>query len=342
MENKRKSPFAVEYYARPIAKENKLDMVIADASYILDEDLEEVLEVRYQRLKDSLKLLKSNAGSTVATIDAHIGLMCAMMVGLHRFGVDRAGVDDWLYENMSHALALYGEQQKNAKYSWAETRKKILEGNNMGKLTPPAGVPNFFGKLLRGSINGSLTVFEYEHGRAMVDSVGHVSFWQPVENAQEPAHPHCDRGMYMFMIPPTGYTACYCPNEMLTDYKVSDISQDGVHFYPVIEPAQKGKRLGDDFLLKRMVAMVAQISAKTNGRVDQRTYVLEECSELIKELTKDIRDKGERAAIVEEAADVLGTIEILLAIMGVDKAQIPEIIRAKRKRALSRWTNNEL
>lgn len=66
-------------------------------------------------------------------------------------------------------------------------------------------------------------------------------------------------------------------------------------------------------------------------------YVIEECAELVKELTKDRRGKGDREKIVEEACDVLATIGIMLRKYGVPEEDVEEKVRFKCRRAIERW-----
>lgn len=66
-------------------------------------------------------------------------------------------------------------------------------------------------------------------------------------------------------------------------------------------------------------------------------YVAEECAELIKELMKEQRGKGDPEKIVEEACDVLTTAALLLRGYGVGKEEIERHVRFKAARALERF-----
>lgn len=69
-------------------------------------------------------------------------------------------------------------------------------------------------------------------------------------------------------------------------------------------------------------------------------YVTEECSELIKELMKLERKKGEIGKIVDEGVDVLVTVYSLLMSLGVSLEDIEEMMQKKLSRAIIRYLNN--
>ena len=71
-------------------------------------------------------------------------------------------------------------------------------------------------------------------------------------------------------------------------------------------------------------------------------FAIEEMSKLIKELTKDLRYKGNINNITEEIADVLNTIlYILLDNKNIDIAKILDIMRDKTERAINRLKYGE-
>ena len=74
----------------------------------------------------------------------------------------------------------------------------------------------------------------------------------------------------------------------------------------------------------------------TSG-VPQSVYVVEECSELVKELMKKERKKGNDFAIIDEACDVLTTIFVMLRQYGVTEWTVRQNILAKCNRALERY-----
>ncbi len=71
--------------------------------------------------------------------------------------------------------------------------------------------------------------------------------------------------------------------------------------------------------------------------VPQSVYVIEECAELIKELMKEQRGKGQREQIVGEACDVLTTVAVLLHQYGVSREEVEAQIAFKCRRAVERW-----
>lgn len=74
--------------------------------------------------------------------------------------------------------------------------------------------------------------------------------------------------------------------------------------------------------------------------MSQSVYVIEECSELIKELTKKQRGKGNDENIIAEACDVLNTIFVLLAQYKVSKTFIKDAMLYKCNRAIDRYHQN--
>lgn len=94
------------------------------------------------------------------------------------------------------------------------------------------------------------------------------------------------------------------------------------------------KMLSDDKLEKAIKA-VSAMDAKSG--VSQSVYVIEECSELIKELTKQQRGKGSEKDILAEACDVLTTVFVLLSQYGVSRIYVRDQILYKCNRALERY-----
>lgn len=92
-----------------------------------------------------------------------------------------------------------------------------------------------------------------------------------------------------------------------------------------------------DDSVKEAIRNVSQIH-KTG--INQDVYVIEECSELIRELTKKQRGKGVDANIIEEACDVLGTTLTLLYDYGISPEFIKKQILYKCNRALERYKQN--
>lgn len=81
----------------------------------------------------------------------------------------------------------------------------------------------------------------------------------------------------------------------------------------------KGKRI-----LKRAIA--------TFGEIAQKIMVLEETSELQKEICKDMRGANNREAIIEETADVLIMIEQLKIMHHITDEELEEVIEFKLNR----------
>lgn len=92
---------------------------------------------------------------------------------------------------------------------------------------------------------------------------------------------------------------------------------------------------GDYKELQQYIDSLANVNLKSE--VSQGTYVVEECSELIKELMKQNRGKGNSNNVVSEACDVITTILILLHQMGIDESFVKEQISYKCQRAISRY-----
>lgn len=67
--------------------------------------------------------------------------------------------------------------------------------------------------------------------------------------------------------------------------------------------------------------------------ISQTIYVMEECSELIKAITKRERHKGSDIEIIEEACDVIAATLILLRELGVEQNEI-------KSRALYKWNRS--
>lgn len=74
--------------------------------------------------------------------------------------------------------------------------------------------------------------------------------------------------------------------------------------------------------------------------VSQSVYVIEECSELIKELMKKQRGKSSEKNILAEACDVLTTTFVLLTQYGASREYVKEQILYKCNRALERYRKN--
>ncbi len=84
--------------------------------------------------------------------------------------------------------------------------------------------------------------------------------------------------------------------------------------------------------LKTLVHKMSNIDHRS---IDERAvYAIEECSELIKELTKHQRGSGSDRHIYEEACDVLATLLPIFDILGATEDQIMEEIKRKYRIAI--------
>lgn len=91
--------------------------------------------------------------------------------------------------------------------------------------------------------------------------------------------------------------------------------------------------------LKEAIQAVSEMDSKSG--VSQSIYVIEECSELIKELTKKERRKViDASSIIDEACDVLTTIFVLLHQYDVSEIDVKNQILFKCNRALERFQLN--
>lgn len=93
----------------------------------------------------------------------------------------------------------------------------------------------------------------------------------------------------------------------------------------------------DDSVEKALKA-ISEINIQSG--VSHSVYVIEECSELIKELMKKQRGKGSEKDILAEACDVLTTTFVLLTQYGVSKDYVKAQILYKCNRALERYHKN--
>ena len=73
-----------------------------------------------------------------------------------------------------------------------------------------------------------------------------------------------------------------------------------------------------------------------NGIKLQSVIAMEECSELIKEISKFIRGKGNKDNLVEEMADVLIVIEQLKMMYAISPQELGEMVGKKVNRLKGR------
>ena len=73
-------------------------------------------------------------------------------------------------------------------------------------------------------------------------------------------------------------------------------------------------------------------SIKEYGRITQSVICMEECSELIQAVSKQIRGIGSKENLVEEMADVTICLEMLKDIYDIDDTEIGQQIQYKQDR----------
>lgn len=78
-----------------------------------------------------------------------------------------------------------------------------------------------------------------------------------------------------------------------------------------------------------------------NSGIPQEIYVIEECSELLKELSKKARGKENVDSIIEELCDVVCTTLILLYKFKISDQYIQNQVTFKMKRAIDRADDGE-
>lgn len=66
-----------------------------------------------------------------------------------------------------------------------------------------------------------------------------------------------------------------------------------------------------------------------NGKNYQFTIAMEEMSELIKELSKNIRGESNRSEIVEEASDVLMCLKEIFYFFDIDELEVQKALHQK-------------
>ena len=66
-----------------------------------------------------------------------------------------------------------------------------------------------------------------------------------------------------------------------------------------------------------------------NGKNYQFTIAMEEMSELIKELSKNIRGEKNRAEIVEEASDVFMCLKEIFYFFDIDELEVQKVLHQK-------------
>lgn len=88
-----------------------------------------------------------------------------------------------------------------------------------------------------------------------------------------------------------------------------------------------------------MVVIVKEIVEKTikhYGKEMQSVVAMEECSELIQAVSKELRQKSDKSHLAEEMADVYICLELLKQMYEIENSDLQEWINIKQKRALER------
>lgn len=94
--------------------------------------------------------------------------------------------------------------------------------------------------------------------------------------------------------------------------------------------------------MEKYIDTCYELIKKLNKSTDsQIIYVVEESSELIKELCKLKRNKGDINLIVEECADVITSIILLLITLDIDLEQIIDYGIYKNNRAIKRYVDKK-
>lgn len=82
--------------------------------------------------------------------------------------------------------------------------------------------------------------------------------------------------------------------------------------------------------------MAIQKIISCNGTEKQHVIVMEELAELIQQVSKHLRGKGNNLALLEEMADVVICMEMLSHMDYISKSQIEDAVAVKLQRKLHR------
>lgn len=102
---------------------------------------------------------------------------------------------------------------------------------------------------------------------------------------------------------------------------------------------RKGNENMEDAIQELEEKAKALLKINSDHGVPQEIFVMEECSELIKELTKKLRGKGNLMHIQEECYDVIATIFLLCKKIDIpfSEESVSRHIQEKIERALNRF-----
>ena len=87
---------------------------------------------------------------------------------------------------------------------------------------------------------------------------------------------------------------------------------------------------------------IIERSIKEYGRITQSVICMEECSELIQAVSKQIRGIGSKENLIEEMADVAICLEMLKDIYDIDDTEIGQQIQYKQDRMEQRMDREEI
>lgn len=82
-------------------------------------------------------------------------------------------------------------------------------------------------------------------------------------------------------------------------------------------------------------------SIEYHGKLTQEVVCMEECSELIQAISKEIRGKSEIDHLTEEMADVLICINLLMQMYGISESELNIWIVKKQERIVERMKERE-
>ena len=82
-------------------------------------------------------------------------------------------------------------------------------------------------------------------------------------------------------------------------------------------------------------------SIKYYGSETQKIVCMEECSELIQAISKEVRGKSDMDHLTEEMGDVLICIELLKQMFGINESELQAWIDLKQERTVERMKGEQ-
>lgn len=89
---------------------------------------------------------------------------------------------------------------------------------------------------------------------------------------------------------------------------------------------------------ERLIDGVNHITIESG--LDQEDFVIEECAEFMKEVTKTRRHKGSTAHMLEEANDILAALMVLFHRYDVPWSKLEDYCTMKWQRAIDRYNDH--